>query len=96
MVKIKEHYQVKIPKFLKAQALTIGQHIFYQAENRFISNRLRNHEMKHVEQYREIGIPRFLFLYMVEYCWNRLKGLSKKESYRQISFEIEARKVERN
>lgn len=43
------------------------------------------HELKHVEQYSQYGIPRFLVLYLLE---------SMKKGYRKNQFEVEARNAE--
>ncbi len=49
------------------------------------------HELVHVEQYRRLGLFRFLARYVREYLSGRRQGLSHLEAYRAISLEKEAR-----
>jgi len=52
------------------------------------------HEMVHVRQMEQLGVPRFLWRYLGEYVRNRLRGMSHDQAYRAISFEREAFAVE--
>ena len=52
------------------------------------------HEITHCRQYRDLGTWRFRAAYGWAYCKNRLHGMSGKEAYLQIPFEIEAREIE--
>jgi len=52
------------------------------------------HEMVHVLQMEELGVPRFLWRYLGEYVRNRLRGMNHDAAYRAISFEVEAFAVE--
>ena len=54
---------------------------------------LLTHEMVHVRQWEELGIPRFLWRYLAAYTQGRLRGLSHQEAYRAIPLEVEARSV---
>ena len=92
---IKEHYNQKWVHLLKARAVTIGQHIFYERSGNHISTALRNHEMEHTRQYEKCGLIGFLVIYLYWYLVGRLKGLSHWEAYEKIPFEVEAREAER-
>lgn len=91
---IHEQYSSAIPQLFGAVAITFGNHIFYHYPEDLVEQSLRNHEHKHVEQYKKYGFFRFLYLYLKEYYSNRRKGLTKYGSYRMISFEIEATQAE--
>lgn len=60
-----------------------------------ISNKLRSHEEKHIEQYQRHGIPKFLAIYFYYYLKGRLKGKSHYQFYLNIPFEVEARHAEK-
>jgi len=69
-------------------AMVIGNTIHLSGVNRevFISNRKwLLHEIMHIEQYRQYGVIKFIFLYTLE---------SIKKGYFQNRFEIEAREAE--
>lgn len=89
---MKEHYSHWLPKLFKAEAIVFGSHIFYVMEHPSVF--LRRHEKKHVEQYKEHGVIAFLCKYLLEYSIGRLRGLSHRQAYLNISFEVEARKAE--
>jgi hypothetical protein len=55
---------------------------------------LLRHEMMHVRQMEQLGVPRFLWHYVGEYVRNRLRGMDHDAAYRAISFEREAFAVE--
>lgn len=92
---VKEKYSHWLPKGLRVLALTIGETIYYDVTKGSVPPWLRNHELAHVKQYLVYGKCRFLFQYMIEYCVGRLKGLNHQDAYLSISFEVEARKAER-
>ncbi len=54
---------------------------------------LMTHEMVHVRQWEELGVPRFLWRYLSAYARGRLRGLSHHDAYRAIPLEAEARAV---
>lgn len=56
--------------------------------------RILRHELAHVRQVQQLGLVRFLFSYLEEYLGHRRDGLEIADAYRQISFEVEARKAE--
>ena len=51
------------------------------------------HEMVHVRQWEDLGVPRFLWRYLSSYARGRLGGLSHQDAYLAIPFEVEARQV---
>jgi len=52
------------------------------------------HEITHCRQYNDHGTWRFRALYLKAYFRNRWSGMSRKEAYLKIPFEIEARRIE--
>lgn len=91
-MQVKEKFNHWLPVLLKTDGVTLGNHIYYKSPNP--PHQLKKHELKHVDQYSERGIAIFLFLYLVEYCIGRLRGLDHQQAYLNISFEVEARKAE--
>jgi len=72
-----------------ADGLTIGRVVIVRKgheHNRY----LLAHEMVHVRQYRERGIPRFLAGYLGRYLRLRLDGWGHDAAYRRLPEEIEA------
>lgn len=51
------------------------------------------HEMVHVRQWLELGVPRFLWRYLSAYARGRLSGLGHQAAYRGIPLEVEARRI---
>jgi hypothetical protein len=49
------------------------------------------HELVHVEQWRRLGVLRFLRAYLGGYARGRRAGLGHSDAYRAIPFEAEAR-----
>jgi hypothetical protein len=93
-LKTHEHYNQLWVNSIGACAVTIGSHIYYDADKPYVSNRIRKHEMKHVEQYRKYGVVGFLMLYLMWYLIGRSKGLDHWKAYALIPFELEAKKAE--
>jgi Domain of unknown function (DUF4157) len=52
------------------------------------------HEITHCRQYRAHGTWRFRLLYLAYYLRNLLSGMSRKEAYLNVPFEVEAREIE--
>jgi len=86
-----EHFNHFLPKLLNVYGVTLGKYVYYRMGSEFISDRLRSHEMVHVEQFRKYGFIRFLYLYFKEYIGYRLNGFSHYQAYYEISFEKDAR-----
>ena len=72
-----------------ADGLTIGRVVMVR-EGHEHSRYLLAHEMVHVRQYRELGIPRFLAGYLARYLLLRLDGWGHDAAYRRLPEEIEA------
>ncbi|MDP3445181.1 MAG: hypothetical protein Q8T08_20160 [Ignavibacteria bacterium] len=89
-----EHYNHFLPRLMKVRAVTLGRHVFYAIDSKMITNRLRAHEMVHIEQYKKIGFFLFLYRYFKEYIFLRGKGYEHFNAYLNISFEKEAREKE--
>ena len=54
---------------------------------------LIRHEMVHVQQWADLGVPRFLWRYLSAYFRGRLRGLGHDAAYRAIPLEEEARRI---
>lgn len=52
--------------------------------------RLLRHELVHVEQWRRLGVLRFLRRYLGSYVRWRLRGHAHLPAYRRIPLEVEA------
>jgi hypothetical protein len=52
------------------------------------------HEIAHCRQYRRLGTWRFRARYLAAYFKNRFRGMTCREAYLNIPFEIEAREIE--
>jgi hypothetical protein len=51
------------------------------------------HELVHVRQWRELGVVRFLWRYLLPYLRGRFGGLRHRDAYLAIPLEQEARSV---
>lgn len=71
-------------------AMTLGRFVLVRRGNEHRVG-LIAHELVHVEQWRELGILKFLRRYLVDYLHGRRAGLDHWAAYRAISFEEEAR-----
>lgn len=72
--------------------MTVGRLILVLRDDDQTGRRvLLAHELVHVEQYRQIGVARFLWRYVGEYARNLMRLRSHRQAYRVISFEAEAR-----
>lgn len=89
---MKPHFESRLFRWLPvdADAITFGRHVFFR--DGLPSQSLVAHELVHVRQYAELGIPRFIALYCWDYLVGRLNGLDHKTAYRSIRFEAEAYK----
>lgn len=58
------------------------------------TERVRKHEMAHVEQIKQWGVLNFYRLYIMFYVGYRMAGMSHEKAYRNIPFEVEAREKE--
>ena len=72
-----------------ASATTLGRFIFIR-ERSLGSDRLLRHELVHVRQWRELGVPGFLRRYLTAYLRWRVRGYPHWSAYRRIPLEVEA------
>ncbi|HSJ82592.1 MAG TPA: hypothetical protein VLA91_02100 [Acidimicrobiia bacterium] len=49
------------------------------------------HELVHVRQWHDLGVPRFLWRYLTAYLRGRFDGLGHRGAYLGIPLEVEAR-----
>lgn len=75
-------------------ATTLGPLILMR-ERAVGNQRLLRHELEHVRQWREQGVPGFLRRYLGAYARGRLAGLPHRAAYRRIPQEIEAEWIAR-
>ena len=69
-------------------AIVLGNriHLYGISKKDFLADvKFLRHELKHVEQYQQLGRGRFLFLYLLE---------TLRHGYYKNKFEVEARKAE--
>lgn len=77
-----------------SDAITIGSVISVRRASAR-SARLLRHEEEHVRQWRELGVVRFLRIYLGSYLrWRRL-GFGHQAAYRLIPLEAEAERAAR-
>jgi hypothetical protein len=72
-----------------AAATTLGRFVFIR-ERALGSERLLRHELVHVRQWRDLGVPGFARRYLAAYLRWRLRGYSHWPAYRRIPLEVEA------
>lgn len=72
-----------------AAATTVGHYVFVRPGS-IGSRRLIEHELVHVRQWRELGVPGFLVRYLGAYLRWRLRRYPHWAAYRRIPLEIEA------
>lgn len=94
-MKVYEHFNSFLPKLFNAAAITFGSHIFYVQARDQVSERLRSHEIVHVEQYKRDGFLGFLYTYLKTYFKHRIQGQSHLIAYYSIPYEVEAYAKER-
>lgn len=72
-----------------AAATTVGRFVFIRPDA-VGSRRLIAHELVHVRQWRQLGVPGFLVRYLGTYLRWRLRRYPHWAAYRRIPLEIEA------
>ena len=77
---------------LGVAGMTLGRFILLRRDHA-TDERLLAHELVHVRQWRELGVPRFLWCYLSAYTVGRAQGLSHDDAYRAIPLEVEARRL---
>lgn len=95
-MQVKEVFNHWLPPIMGAEAVTVGNTIYYRKAKSasYPYKWLRNHEMVHVMQYKKYGLVGFLVLYFVWYLIGRMQKKDHWKAYKDIPFEIEARKAE--
>lgn len=80
----------------RATGITLGRRIFVRHEA-FTDDRipmeLLTHEVVHVVQFARDGVLPFLARYLAEYASGLARGMGDRQSYLNIGYEIEARRV---
>ena len=83
---------------LDIQAVTIRNWIFVDPKiltgDRTKLARLTIHELIHVRQFNDLGMVKFFRRYAAEYIQGRRSGLTHREAYRRIGYEVEARDLQ--
>ena len=77
-----------------SDAITLGPLISVR-HSAAASPGLLRHEEEHVRQWRELGVLRFLRIYLGSYLASRWRGFGHKAAYRLIPLEIEAEEAAR-
>jgi len=72
-----------------ADGMTVGRFVMVRKGHED-SDYLITHELVHVRQYRERGVPGFLRRYLASYLRLRLDGWGHQAAYRRLPEEIEA------
>lgn len=90
MIPVRLRYRHWIPRLAGVQAIVLYPYVLFSATKEKVSPLLLKHEMVHVRQVRREGWIRFYAAYLREYFALRLRGKSRDEAYRKISFEREA------
>jgi hypothetical protein len=94
MQKIKLKTNHWLPKLLKVQGITLYPYILVAPK--VPAATLLAHEIKHIDQVREVGFFRFYISYLLYYFAFRLEGYTAMYSYLLIPYEKEARLAEDN
>ena len=89
-------YNHWLPKLLNINAIVLFQTIYYAMPQKKVSNRLRRHEEKHVEQQQEEGSLLFKIKYVYKFVVNYIRYREYWKAYRNISYEVGARQAERD
>lgn len=90
---MERHRVVAVPWLpLGVAGMTLGRLIVLHRDHLGDETLLR-HELVHVRQWRELGVPRFLWRYLSAYVAGRLRGLGHQAAYRAIPLEVEARSL---
>jgi hypothetical protein len=77
-----------------AAAITLGRLIIVDRISAAATDRwqqLIDHELHHVQQWRRLGVVRFVLQYVSSYARWRIRGYGHWAAYRRIPLEIEAR-----
>jgi hypothetical protein len=80
--------KIYFPFMKNIDAITLYPFVLFREKNP--SQVLINHERIHYEQIKKYGIVKFYSNYLFEYFKNRKLGMSHKNAYLNISYELEA------
>jgi hypothetical protein len=75
---------------LGVAGMTLGRYVLLRRSHT-ADRGLLAHELVHVRQWRELGVPRFLWRYLSAYFAGRARRLGHQQAYRAIPLEVEAR-----
>ena len=78
----------------RVAGITLGTDVYFDHPGRLRDWPLIAHEVAHVVQFLERGIPWFLLRYGAGYLAGRARGLPDREAYLNLPDEVEARRVE--
>jgi hypothetical protein len=77
-----------LAKILKVDGIVLYPFMFFSEERPSVKT--INHELIHIQQVRRDGVIRFYFNYLKEYSQFRFRGITHREAYLSIRYEIEA------
>lgn len=86
-------FNSRLCEWLHVDAIVLFPFIFFA--NGVVTAELFRHEMKHWEQCLKYWVVGFYMIYLFHYFKNRALGMSHFSAYFWITFEVEARKAER-
>lgn len=89
-------YWTRVLSAGRAEAITLFPFVFLKNASAKSNGILLNHEAIHIRQAMEMLVVPFYLLYLTEFLWHFLNLRSVGEAYRQISFEKEAYRNEKN
>ena len=87
-------YNHWLPQLINVNAIVLLKTIYYAMPQKKVSDRLRRHEEKHVEQQEEEGSIIFKIKYVYEFVVNYVRYRKFWKAYKNISYEVEAKEAE--
>ncbi len=89
-------YNSKLAQIFKVNGITLWPLIFISCKKEDCPEWLLKHEQVHIKQQLEWLIIPFYIVYLWDYFKGRVDGLTHWGAYRNIRFEIEAYKGDKN
>lgn len=83
-------FNSKIPQRIGTGGITLYPFVYIAKTKEECPQHLIDHEMVHIQQIEKIGVIRFYSSYVWQYLKGRLSGKNHYDTYRSISFEVEA------
>lgn len=83
-------YNSKLAKLLKVSGITLFPFIFISLSKEDTPAKLIRHEKIHIKQQIRWFIIPFYVVYIYDYIYGRINGLTHWGAYRNIRFELEA------